>query len=285
MPGFGLGLRTEHYALAAAGACTGVDWFEATTENFLVAGGNPRRVLRAVRAQRPVALHGVSLSIGSVDPLDERYLADVAALCREIEPAVVSDHLCWSSLGGHTVHDLWPVPYTTEALDHVVARVAHVQDRLGRRIALENPSSYATFTAGELGEAEFLAEIARRADCEILLDINNVYVSCKNHGWDADAYLAALPAERVAYVHLAGHTRFADILIDTHDQIVCEEVWELYAAYVSRVGAIATCLERDDDIPALDVLVDELACARHIVDTGEVPEAARRSSQLVEANA
>jgi uncharacterized protein (UPF0276 family) len=260
--GHGLGLRTQHYAEVAAGACEGVDWFEAITENFLVAGGNPRRVLRAVRELRPVALHGVALSIGSTDPLDEGYLDRVAALCRELEPAAVSDHLCWSSLGGHTVHDLWPVPYTAEALAHIAARVARVQDRLGRRILLENPSSYAAFAGGELGEAEFLAELAARADCGILLDVNNVYVSCRNHGWDAGAYLAAIPAERVGYLHLAGHIHEDGLLIDTHDHPVCDEVWALYGEAVRRTGTASTCLERDDRVPPLPELVAELGRAR-----------------------
>lgn len=260
--GHGLGLRTQHYTDATEGACDGVDWFEVITENFLVAGGNPRRVLRAVRERRPIALHGVSLSIGSTDPLDERYLAQVAALCAELEPAIVSDHLCWSSLGGHSVHDLWPVPYTEEALAHVAARVGRVQDRLGRRILLENPSSYAIFAAGELGEAEFLAELAARADCGILLDVNNVYVSCKNHGWDAAAYLAAIPAERIGYFHLAGHIREDDLLIDTHDQPVCDDVWALYADALRRFGPRSTCLERDDHVPPFPELVAELGRAR-----------------------
>lgn len=261
---FGLGLRTQHYAEAARGDAHGVDWFEVITENFLVAGGNPRRVLRAVREHRPIALHGVSLSIGSVDPLDEDYLDQVAALCRELAPAMVSDHLCWSSLGGHTVHDLWPLPYTAEALAHTAARVAHVQERLGRQIALENPSSYAVFAAGELDEAAFLAELAARADCRILLDINNVYVSCRNHGWDAAAYLAAIPVERVAYVHLAGHIAEDGLLIDTHDHPVCDDVWALYADAVARFGPLATCLERDDHIPPLAELVEELGRAREV---------------------
>jgi uncharacterized protein len=218
-------------------------------------------VLRAAREHRPIVLHGVSMSIASTDPLDEGYLDRLAALCHEIEPALVGDHLCWTSLGGHTTHDLLPVPYTQEALDHVVARVAHVQERLGRRIVLENPSSYAVFAAGELGEAEFLAEVARRADCGILLDVNNVFVSCTNHGWDAAAYLATIPVERVAYFHLAGHTRNGALLIDTHDQPVCDEVWSLYATVRARFPDAATCLERDDNIPAFDELVAELAKA------------------------
>lgn len=263
--GFGLGLRQPHYAEAAAGACDGVDWFEVITENFLVAGGNPRRVLRAVREHRPIVLHGVSLSIGSVDPLDEDYLDRLAALCREVEPAHVSDHLCWSSLGGHTVHDLWPMPYTAEALDHVAARVARVQDRLGRRLLLENPSSYASFAADELGEAAFLAELAARTDCGLVLDVNNIYVSCRNHGWDPHAYLAAIPAARVGYVHLAGHIAEDGLLIDTHDQPVCDDVWTLYAAALAHLGpGVATCLERDDHIPPLGELTAELGRAREV---------------------
>ncbi|HEU0036784.1 MAG TPA: DUF692 domain-containing protein [Kofleriaceae bacterium] len=264
--GFGLGLRTPYHARATRGDADRVDWFEVITENYLVAGGNPRRVLRQVRAHYPVVLHGVSLSIGSTDPLDEDYLARVAALCREVEPAIVSDHLCWSALGGHSVHDLWPVPYTREALDHVVARVAHVQDRLGRRIALENPSSYVTFAAGELGEAEFLGELARRADCHILLDVNNVFVSCRNHGWDPDAYLAAIPGDRIAYLHVAGHRVEGTLRIDTHDAPVCPEVWALYAAALARFGARPTCLERDDHLPPFDDLVAELDMARELAD-------------------
>jgi hypothetical protein len=219
----------------------------------------------------------VSLSIGSIDPLDERYLDQVAALCDELEPALVSDHLCWSSLGGHTVHDLWPMPYTAEALAHVASRVAYVQERLGRQLLLENPSSYATFAAGELGEAEFLAELAARADCGILLDVNNVHVSCRNHGWDPAAYLAAIPAERVGYLHLAGHIDEDGLLIDTHDQPVCDDVWALYAEAVRRVGPIATCLERDDHIPPLAELAGELGRARAIARSaaGEAAEPAR----------
>lgn len=263
-PGFGLGLRRDHYAAATAGAVAGVDWFEVITENFLVEGGNPRRVLRAVREHTPVVLHGVSLSIGGVDPLDEAYLDGVAALCREVQPSVVSDHLCWTRHGGHNTHDLLPLPYTEEALAHVVARVAHVQERLGRRLLLENPSTYVAFAGSTIPEAEFLAEVARQADCGLLLDINNVFVSCANHGWDAGAYLAAIPGDRIGYVHLAGHTTDGKLLIDTHDMPVRDEVWQLYAAAVRRFGVLSTCIERDDNVPALDELVAELARARHL---------------------
>lgn len=264
--GFGLGLRKPHHRDAMVGACDGVDWFEVITENFIVEGGNPRRVLREVRQHRPIVLHGVSLSIGSTDPLNEHYLAQVAALERELEPPHVSDHLCWSSLGGHTVHDLLPLPYTEEALRHVVARVHHVQDRLRRRILLENPSTYAAFRGADMTEPEFLAELARRADCGLLLDVNNVYVSCTNHGWDPAAYLATIPADRVAYFHLAGHSRDGALRIDTHDAPVCDDVWQLYATAARMFPAAATCLERDDHIPPLAELVAELAQARAVAE-------------------
>ncbi len=259
--GYGLGLRTPHFSRAASGDCAGVDWFETITENAMVAGGNPRRVLRAVREHRPLVLHGVSLSIAGLDPLDD-YLARLAPLVRELEPAMVSDHLCWTSHGGHNTHDLLPVPYTQEALTHVVARVTQVQEVLGRRILLENPSTYAVFAEGELAEHDFLAEVARRADCGILLDVNNVYVSCANHGWNAHTYLEAMPVERVGYLHLAGHTSEGALLIDTHDQLVCEDVWALHARARQRFPDASTLLERDDHIPPFDDLVAELARAR-----------------------
>lgn len=259
--GYGLGLRPPHYQDVLGGA-PNVDWWEVISENFMVAGGNPRRVLRAVRERWPVVLHGVSLSIGSVDPLDDDYLTRLAVLIDEIQPAIVSDHLCWSRFGGHSAHDLWPVPYTEEALAHVVARVAHVQDRLGLRILLENPSSYITFGASELSEAEFLAEVARRADCGILLDVNNVFVSCTNHGWDADAYLSAIPRERVGQIHLAGHSDHGTHLIDTHDQPICDAVWALYARAAMRFGTVSTMIERDDNVPPLAELIGELDRAR-----------------------
>ncbi len=262
--GFGLGLRREHYVAATTGGADidDIDWFEVITENFLVEGGNPRRVLRTVREHRPIVLHGVSLSIGSLDPLDIAYLDGVRALARELSPAFISDHLCWTSLGGHNTHDLLPLPYTEEALDHVAARVLRVQEHLGRRILLENPSSYAAFAGATLTEAAFLAELALRADCGLLLDINNVFVSCANHGWSASAYLDALPADRIGYVHLAGHTMNGPLVIDTHDMPVRSEVWSLYADAVRRFGPLATCIERDDNIPSLDELRAELSTAR-----------------------
>ena len=264
--GFGLGLRPPHYpeVVAEAPPTRSVDWWEVISENFMVAGGNPRRVLREVRERWPVVMHGVSLSIGSIDPLDEEYLARLAALVSEVQPAIVSDHLCWVRFAGHSSHDLLPVPYTDEALALIVERVGQVQDRLGRRILLENPSSYVTFAASAIPEAEFLAEVARRADCGILLDVNNIYVSSRNHGWDPHAYLAAIPPERVGQIHLAGHSNHGTHLVDTHDHPVCEEVWALYGEAVRRIGAVSTMIERDDHIPALAELVGELDRARAI---------------------
>jgi uncharacterized protein (UPF0276 family) len=255
--GRGLGLRREHYRHVLE-TKPGVGWFEVISENFMVAGGNPRRVLEAVRRDYPVVLHGVSLSIGSMDPLDERYLADLAALARDVEPAWVSDHLCWGTAHGLNSHDLLPLPYTEEALAHVVRRVERVQERLGRRILLENPSSYMRLAGADMEEHEFLSEVARRADCGILLDVNNVFVSAHNHGFDAHAYLAAMPPERVGQIHLAGHTEEGPLLIDTHDDHVRPEVWRLYAEAISLLGPRSTMIEWDAHVPDFEILQREL---------------------------
>jgi len=260
--GRGLGLRREHYRHVIE-TKPDVGWFEVISENFMVAGGNPRRVLEEVRRDYPVVLHGVSLSIASSDPLDERYLADLVALARDVEPAWISDHLCWGTAHGVNAHDLLPVPYTEEALAHVARRVEAVQDRLGRRILLENPSSYLRFRHADMEEHEFLAELARRADCGILLDVNNVFVSAHNHGFDPHAYLAAMPAERVGQIHLAGHTEEGALLIDTHDGYVRPEVWQLYAEAIERLGARATMIEWDAQVPAFEELERELDRAAH----------------------
>lgn len=277
--GFGLGLRPPHYPDVLAGAPR-VDWWEVISENFMVAGGNPRRVLREVRERGPVVLHGVSLSIGSAEPLDQAYLDRLATLVGEVEPALVSDHLCWSSLGGHASHDLWPLPYTVESLALVIEKVGRVQDRLGRRILLENPSSYVTFAASELGEAEFLAEVARRADCGILLDVNNVFVSSTNHGWDPHAYLAAIPPDRVGQLHLAGHTTQGRYLIDTHDQPICADVWALYAEAAVRFPGVATMIERDDNLPPLAELVAELDQARRLAGGAPLAPTAHQAREV-----
>jgi uncharacterized protein (UPF0276 family) len=209
-----------------------------------------------------VVLHGVSLSIGSVDPLDEEYLRDVRGLADAVEPAWVSDHLCWGTFGRHNVHDLLPVPFTEEALSHVASRVLEVQERLGRRILLENVSSYLTYAASTLSEWDFLAELSRRADCLILLDVNNVYVSATNHGFDALEFLRGIPADRVAQIHLAGHQNLGTHLRDTHDAPVPDPVWALYREAVRRFGRVSTLVEWDDLIPPLDEVLAEAEKAR-----------------------
>jgi len=259
--GHGVGLRREHFDRVLSDR-TRVDWFEVISENYMVKGGRPLHILERVRRDYPLVLHGVSLSIGSTDPLDLGYLDRLRDLAARIEPAWVSDHLCWTSIGGHNSHDLLPLPYTEETLDHVVSRVVAVQDHLGRRIALENASTYLCFAGSSIPEWEFLAEVAQRADCGILLDVNNVYVSAVNHGFDPEKYLAAVPAERVWEIHLAGHTDRGSHLLDTHSDHVCDEVWELYRFASRRIGAVASLVEWDEDIPDWDTLEAESALAR-----------------------
>lgn len=258
--GHGVGLRPTHFNGFFEGRPR-VDWIEAVSENFMVRGGRPVAVLEKVRRDMPVALHGVSLSIGAADELDARYLAELRELVRRIEPALVSDHLCWGRHGGRYAHDLWPLPYTEEALEHVVSRVARVQEALGRQILLENVSSYVAYRASTMPEWEFLAQIAERADCGILLDVNNVYVSARNHGFDPRAYIAALPASRVLEIHLAGHTDRGTHLLDSHDAPVAPDVWDLLAHALALLGRVPTLIEWDDHIPELDVLLDESARA------------------------
>jgi uncharacterized protein (UPF0276 family) len=241
-----------------------VDWFEVISENFMGIGGNPRRVLRAVRADYPVVLHGVGMSLGSVDPLDPDYLNRLASLAQEIEPAWISDHLCWSSFGGHRAHDLWPLPYTEEALVHVAERVRRAQDRLGRRLLIENVSTYLQYRHSTMAEWEFLVALCEQADCALLLDVNNVYVSARNHGFDAEHYLSRLAPSRVAQIHLAGHSDHGTHLLDTHDHPVCEDVWRLYAGAVRRFGGVSTLIEWDDEIPSLARLCQESARAAEI---------------------
>ena len=261
--GYGLGLRTEHFD-AVLDEHPAVDWFEIISENFMVAGGKPRHYLDRVRSRYPLAMHGVSLSIGSTDPLDLDYLRELKQLARHVEPIWISDHLCWTANGGINSHDLLPLPYTGEAIAHVVARLQQVQEFLGREILIENVSTYVSFANAEMDEAAFLGEIARRSGCRILLDVNNIYVSSRNHGFDADAYVAALPAEKIWQIHLAGHSDYGDYVIDTHDHLVCDEVWALYARTLERVGPVTTMIERDDHIPPLAELVAELDHARRI---------------------
>ena len=259
--GHGVGLRREHFDRVLSGP-TRVDWFEVISENFMVKGGRPLHVLERVRRDYPLVLHGVSLSIGSTDPLDRDYLDGLRELAARIDPAWVSDHLCWTCIGGHNAHDLLPLPYTEEALEHVVSRLSAVQEHLGRRIALENASTYLSFAGSSMPEWEFLGEVAHRADCGILLDVNNVYVSAVNHGFDPEKYLAAVPAERVWEIHLAGHTDCGSHLLDTHSTRVCDEVWELYRFASRRIGAVASLVEWDEEIPDWDTLETESLRAR-----------------------
>jgi len=261
--GFGLGLRTAHYESILENRPR-VDWFEALSENYLVPGGKPLYFLERIRADYPMVLHGVSLSIGSTDPLDRDYLKALKQLAQRVEPAWVSDHLCWTGVGGKNLHDLLPIPYTEEAVEHVAARVREVQDFLGCQILLENVSSYVTFRGSEMNEWHFLSEIARRADCHVLLDVNNIYVSAFNHGFDALEFLNGIPVDRVRQIHLAGHSNCGTHIIDTHDADIVDPVWDLYAIAVRRFGNVATMIERDDHIPPLDDLVCELGRARAI---------------------
>ena len=261
--GHGVGLRPKHFPQLWDGTAR-VDWFEAISENYMVAGGRPRAALERARSMAPLVLHGVSLSIGSTDPLDEAYLRALGDLVARMEPAWVSDHLCSSGVGGHYAHDLLPLPYTEEALAHVVRRVVAVQERLGRQILIENVSSYLTYTHSTLAEWEFLGVVAERADCGLLLDVNNVYVSATNHGFSADAYLAGLPPDRVGQIHLAGHTDMGTYLFDTHDAPVIEPVWDLYRQALRRFGRVSTLVEWDDHIPELAVVCAEAERARAV---------------------
>ena len=263
LAGFGLGLRTPHYE-AVLNEPHAIDWLEVITENYLVAGGKPLHYLERIRERFPLVMHGVSLSIGSTDDLDVGYLAAVKALAARIEPHWISDHLCWTGIEGRNLHDLLPLPYTEDALRLVVARVGQVQEILGRQLLLENVSSYLTFRDCDMSEWEFLREVAQRADCAILLDINNIYVSSVNHGFDPLTYLQAMPQDRVRQFHLAGHSDLGGHLIDTHDHPIVQPVWNLYRAALEQFGAVPTMIERDDNIPALDELVAELQIARDL---------------------
>jgi uncharacterized protein len=263
--GFGLGLRTAHYQTIIQERPP-IDWFEIVTEDFLVAGGKPHYFLNQIREHYPIVMHGVSLSIGSTDPLNIDYLQKVKKLAESIRPAWISDHLCWTGVQGINLHDLLPLPYTEEVIQHVVERISRVQDTLGRQILLENVSSYISFTDSQLTEWEFLNEIIRRADCYLLLDINNIFVSSFNHGFDPHTYINHIDAKRVQQFHLAGHTHMGDHIIDTHDEAIIDSVWKLYAVALQRFGPISTMIERDDNIPPLKELMVELNQAKAIAE-------------------
>ena len=261
--GFGLGLRQPHYTDILE-TRPDVGWFEIISENYMEAGGQPLSILDRVREDYPIVMHGVAMSIGGSDPLNEDYLQKIKDLIARIEPEWYSDHLCWTGLNGTNMHDLLPLPYTVEAVNHVAERISRVQDFIGRRLTLENVSSYVSYDCSEMAEWEFLAEVTDRADCDILLDVNNVYVSAYNHEFDARAYIDAVPASRVRQIHLAGHDNNGTHIIDTHDHPVCEDVWDLYEYTVGKLGAVPTMIERDANIPPLPELLAELDRARKI---------------------
>jgi uncharacterized protein (UPF0276 family) len=263
--GFGLGLRPQHYTDILEGS-PDVDWFEVISENYMVPGGQPLRMLDRIRARYPIVMHGVSLSIASTAPFDETYLRDLKALAERVEPKFVSDHLCWTGVHGINLHDLLPIPYTREALDHVVARVDHVQEYLQRPLAIENVSTYVQFAHSEMTEWEFITELTQRTGCWLVFDVNNVFVSAFNHGWDAHAFIDGIPADRVVQFHLAGHEHNTSYIVDTHDAMVPDEVWDLYRRAVKRFGPVSTIIERDDDIPPLADMVAELGVARSIAE-------------------
>ena len=259
--GIGVGLRTVHFPHILANH-PAVDWFEVLSENFMDSGGRPLHVLDQVAERYPVALHGVSLSIGGTDPLDRDYLRKLKALAARTRAAWVSDHLCWTGVAGKNVHDLLPMPYTEEALRHTAERVRTVSDVLERPLVLENPSSYVEFAASTMTEWEFLSRLAAEADCGLLLDVNNVYVSAFNHGFDPRDYIASIPADRVVQYHVAGHTHKGTHIVDTHSDHAIAEVWDLYRLAWSRTGPTATLYEWDEDIPAFEVVHAEALKAR-----------------------
>lgn len=261
--GFGLGLRTEHYTHVLQHK-PDVDWFEIISENYMVPGGKPLHYLDQIRQDYPIVMHGVSMSIGSTDPLNRDYLNKLKQLIERVQPRWISDHLCWTGVNQTNSHDLLPLPYNEETIRHLVERIAQVQDYLGHRILVENLSSYVTYKNSEMMEWDFINEIIRRADCYLLLDINNIFVSAHNHHFDPLDYINAMDGERVMQFHLAGHSYHDDMIIDTHDHDVCDPVWSLYEKALQRFGAVSTMIERDDNIPAFTELRSELSIAEGI---------------------
>jgi uncharacterized protein (UPF0276 family) len=265
----GIGLRAQHHEEMLRRR-PAVGWLEVHSENYFGLGGAAGKYLRQIRTHYPLSLHGVGLSIGSTDPLDPRHLGELKQLVRELEPVFVSEHLSWGSAGGRFTNDLLPLPYSDDALQHMVDRVSQVQEALGRQILIENVSSYLQFTCSVMPEWEFLAAVSARSGCYILLDVNNLYVNSMNHGFDPYAYLKQLPPQAVLEMHLAGHSvnraGEREIRIDTHSTHVCEPVWELYRAAVQRFGPVPTLIEWDTNIPALDVLLDEASKADRVAE-------------------
>ena len=271
--GFGLGLRVDHYRDFADGPAQPVDWLEILSDNYLVPGGKPLHFLDRIRADYPMVMHGVAMSIGSVDALDLGYLRDLRALAERIEPGWISDHLCWTGVDRANLHDLLPVPYTEAMLRHLLPRIDQAQEVLGRALVLENVSSYVSYAEDEMPEWEFIAELARRSGCQLLFDVNNVFVSSVNHGFDALRFVDAMPADRVVQIHLAGHEDHGELLIDTHDHPIRSEVHALYSYALERFGPVPTMIERDDRIPPLAELIAELEQVR-LVARSALPESA-----------
>ncbi|WP_437205210.1 MNIO family bufferin maturase [Planctomicrobium sp. SH664] len=263
--GFGIGLRTRHYQHILRQQPP-VDWFEVISENYMFSQGRPRVVLEQIAERYPVVMHGVSLSIGSSDPLDFDYLRALKSLATAIQPCWVSDHLCWTGINGRNSHDLLPIPFNEETLQHVSERVKVVQEFLERRLVLENPSSYVTFASSTMSEAEFLRRLAEETDCGLLLDVNNVYVSSVNHQFDPYEYIESLPHHRIVQVHLAGHTDLGTHCIDTHDGPVIDRVWELYRRTHQLTSGVSTLLEWDARIPEFDVVHAEVLKARRCLE-------------------
>ncbi|KTC81838.1 DUF692 domain-containing protein [Legionella cincinnatiensis] len=269
--GFGLGLRPNYYEEILTQK-PNIDWFEVLTENYLVPGGKPLYYLDQIRTHYPIVMHGVSLSLGSSDPVDRDYLQQLKNLASRVEPVWISDHLCWTGVNGVNAHDLLPIPYTYQAVDHIVSRIHQIQEFLGRPILIENVSSYLTYKQSEMTEWEFILEIVKKADCYILLDVNNVYVSSINHQFNPMDYIFAMPAERVAQIHLAGHSNHGHYIIDTHDAPVIQPVWDLYAATLQRLGPVSTMIERDDNMPPLVDLLAEIKHAQEIAESVTIEE-------------
>ena len=269
--GFGLGLRTEHYEYVLQNR-PDIDWFEVVTENFMVAGGKPRYYLDKISEQYPIVMHGVSLSIGSSDPLNWDYLMHLKTLANEVKPQWISDHLCWTGINNVNSHDLLPLPYNEETINHLAERIRIVQDFLGRQILIENVSSYLTFKNSLMNEWEFYSAVVEEADCLMLLDINNIYVSARNHDFNANDYIDSIDKKRVQQIHLAGHTDYGDYVIDTHDNTVCDPVWSLYRRALEKFGKVSSMIERDDNIPEFAELEQELNQARQIAAEVFMPQ-------------
>lgn len=278
--GFDLGLRTDHYDYVIENKPQ-VDWFEIISENYMVPGGKPLAHLDKIRQDYPMVMHGVSMSIGSTDPLNEAYLKKLKQLIDRVDPHWISDHLCWTAVDHINSHDLLPLPYNETTIAHIVERIKRVQDTIGRQMLIENLSSYVTYNNSEMTEWQFVNEIAKRADCYILLDINNIFVSANNHHFEPQDYVNGIDSDRVMQFHLAGHSYNGDMIIDTHDHDVCDPVWQLYEYALKRFGAVSTMIERDDNIPPFNELRQELAIAEKIAANVLTPQQLQRGNKPV----